>query len=265
MTLIIGILCENGVVLAADSQATMGNAGAGHTAAQRTAHKLSIHHDKMIVGFAGFVGLSQRLKPLIEGACKDQLQLRGAKPETMASNIREKIVPVCKAELEMSQAVYNLTHNQGVVGYALPNALIAMPLQDQPCLLQILETCAVEYASADLPFVAIGSGQRDAEPFLAFIRDTLWPAKKLPSVADAQFSAFWTLKHVIEINPSGGIGGSIQIVSLLKNGGWKAVEMTPGERLVHENAVEGAGRALQAWRADFGQTPTGPAPTAPPV
>jgi len=66
VTLIVGILCENGVVMQRTPRPQWGLLVQDTPAAQRTVHKLTIHHDKIILGFSGFLGLAQRLTPTLE-------------------------------------------------------------------------------------------------------------------------------------------------------------------------------------------------------
>lgn len=249
--------------MAADSEATMGSAGAGHTAAQRTAHKLTIHHDKIILGFSGLMGLAQRLTPTLEQTCKNCLD---SAPDKLMAKVFEAMVPIVKPQIEMAQTVAQATRNGEIVGYAVPNVLAALPVQGKPKLLRIYEHCGSEYSTEDLPFVAMGSGQKYAEPFLAFLRRALWPVAGLPSVADAEFSAYWTLQHVIETHASGGIGGDIQLAALTRdgNGPWKATLRTSGEHAVHNDAIERLSVVLRDWRSQFGKAPTNEAPEAPP-
>lgn len=264
MTLIVGILCENGVVMAADSEATMGSAGAGLTAAQRTAHKLTIHHDKVIFGFSGFLGLEQRLTPTLEQTCRGCFDNA---PDKVMAKLFEVLVPIVKPLYEMSQTVAQATRNNDIVGYAVPNVLVALPVQHKARLLRIYENCSTEYSTEDLPFVAIGSGQKYAEPFLAFLRSTFWPTSgALPSVADAEFSAYWTLQHVIDTHALGGIGGEIQLATLTKIGSdWKAVLRTEAEHAVHKDAIDRVVGLNRDWRSQFGTAPTSAPPEAPPV
>jgi ATP-dependent protease HslVU (ClpYQ) peptidase subunit len=262
VTLIVGIQCQNGVVLAADSEVTMGSAGVGVTAALRTAHKLTIQ-GKIIIGASGFVGLVQRMAPVLEKACENSIN---KKPDVIQKAVRDALVDIVKPEVEMAAAVARATGNGDVMQYALPCVLIAAAVNQQPRLLRVYETCGNEYVTPEIPFVAIGSGQKYAEPFLAFIRRALWPQEGLPTVADAEFYAYWTLDHVIKTHAQGGIGGKIELFTLTKEGNeWKAAPLDDGRLEHHENAVESAIDALRVWRAQFGVTPTAPSPKAPPV
>ena len=118
-------------------------------------------------------------------------------------------------------------------------------------------------ATSDLPFVAIGSGQGIADPFLAFVRRIFWP-KGCPSISDALFSVIWTLRHAIDTNP-GGVADPIQIVVLEKKGDWQARELTDPEIEQHVEAVRDAEKSLVEWRSQLSTTPTGASPQQPPA
>jgi hypothetical protein len=94
----------------------------------------------------------------------------------------------------------------------LSSSIIAMPISGQLCLMQFNHQASPELASKDLPFVAIGSGQFCADPFLAFIRRLFWP-DRLPHLSEGKFAAYWTLDHAIKTSP-GGITEPKQIAVL---------------------------------------------------
>ncbi|MGH8542977.1 MAG: hypothetical protein ACREX3_04935 [Gammaproteobacteria bacterium] len=76
-------------------------------------------------------------------------------------------------------------------------------------------------ATENLPFVALGSGQGTADPFLAFLRRVFWP-DALPTIAEGVFAVTWTLHHAIETTP-GGIADPKQVAVLKKiDDNWKA-------------------------------------------
>ena len=80
----------------------------------------------------------------------------------------------------------------------------------------------------ELPFVAVGSGQLIADPFMAFLRRVFWKDSR-PNLAGGVFAAVWTLFHTIETNP-GGVAEPVQIVVLEKrNGVFVARELPDGE------------------------------------
>lgn len=263
MTLIIGIRCTEGIVLAADSAATMGPSGI-QTAQQRTARKLIIcNQGKIVVGVSGHMGLSQRLAATIEDGYNAN-RFKG-RPEVAVGKMREALVEIVRPEWEMGQLVVNASRNPAATQYANFNMLVALPLEKQLQLVSFTETCSPELANDGLPFVCIGSGQLLADPFLSFLRRVLWPASGCPTLSDGILSAYWAMQHTIDTNP-GGVGGDPQIITLQKSGSdFKAEEQNPGAISAHRESLRDFERMVREWRAQFTTAPTAPAPEAPPV
>ena len=260
MTLIVGILCEGGIVLAADSQATLGSP-AGMTAAVRTARKLTIVHEKAVIGVSGPVGLGQRLTALIEEKTKNHFH---HDPMKIVGQLRSEMWSLVKPEIEASQVVARATNNANFLQNALCTTLVAMPTGDGAKLIQFAADCSPEFATPELPCVSIGSGQRSADPFLSFLRRTLWPNSGLPTVADGLLLAHLTVRHVVDVDPS-GVGGDSQLVSLAQvNGDWVAREHDQAEREQHEAAAKDLERVIAEWRASFKLGATAAAVKAPP-
>ena len=68
--------------------------------------------------------------------------------------------------------------------------------------------------TADLPFVSMGSGQQNADPFLAFLRRVLW-SERVPTLAEGRLAATWAIDYVSKSSP-GGVGGGIQLGTLTR-------------------------------------------------
>ena len=68
MTLIIGILCDQGVVMAADSAATLVSVD-GTSTIQQPVHKLRVFDNRVILGVSGPIGLGQFLGYEIQQYC----------------------------------------------------------------------------------------------------------------------------------------------------------------------------------------------------
>jgi hypothetical protein len=139
-----------------------------------------------------------------------------------------------------AEPAYRMAH---VVGSAYGNpsykaqevshqTLIAFPFDDKPCLIQFDDKCQPEEVDYKLPTVAIGSGQPQADTFLAFIRSLLWPKDgAIPTLHEAIFTTLWTLKNVIDASP-GGVAGPIRLVVLERSANgksWKARELSPDD------------------------------------
>lgn len=254
MTLIVGIRCADGVVLAADSAATLGTAN-GATAQVRTARKLVICRDKLIVGVSGAVGLGQRITAAFDdGYAQNKFKGRA---ELAVTAMRDSIAPIVTAEMQMGGLVSQATRNQGVLNNALAHTVAALPIEGKPVLVCFAETCSPEILTDGIPFVAIGNGQAMADPFLSFARRLLWPVG-LPSLALGRFTAYWALHHVIEANP-GGVAGMIQMVELKKSGNnWIASELTEAEIDGHKEACHDLEGYISAWPETRGDSSRAP-------
>lgn len=262
MTLIIGIRCADGIVVAADGAATLGSMG-NMTAQQKTVKKLTILQDKIIVGVSGAVGLGQRLRATLDEGYKAK-KFSNLRAEIAMGEMRKAFWAVVGPEWECARATAPVAGVQIASSSANTSMLTALPLNGKPELVQFDLQCAPELATDDLPFVAIGSGQAQADPFLAFIRRVFWPTKP-PTLQDGVFSAVWTLRHTIETIP-GGVADPIQVAVLEKVGSdWKAREMTDAELDGHVAAIDSAEQSLSDWRSQFTAAPAGTPPEKPPA
>jgi hypothetical protein len=262
VTLIVGLLCQGGVVLASDSEATLGS-GSTLTAAQRTSKKLEILDGRVVCATSGSVGLGQRLTEVVRQQTKHNA---GGSREDLVSLLRKKMWEVAKPEVEAAQVVARATGNRNDLACAMCTSLVALPRGDTPELVQFSESCCGEYATEALPFVSIGSGQQSADPFLAFLRRTLWPSKGLLPLPDGMLAAYITVKHVIDVLPLGGVGGPVQLVSLAKRDGkWTAVDHSGAELDQHEAAYKDLERVIREWGTSFGKAVAPLAAAAPPA
>lgn len=263
MTLIVGIRCSDGVVIGADGAATLGSMG-NMTAQQKTVRKLSILQGKIIAGVAGSVGIGQRLRAVLEEEYKAG---------------KYKSVTVEKAMTAMRTAFYNEVVGEewrcaretvSVVGpqvalTSASNAMVtAIPISGKAQLIQFDHQCAPEMATDDLPFIAIGSGQMIADPFLAFVRRVFWPAG-CPTLSDGTFSTVWTLRHAIDTIP-GGVADPIQVAILERTKGeWSARELDAAEIEQHVEAIKDAEQSLKDWRSRLSGSTPDASPEKPPI
>ncbi len=212
MTLIIGIISEEGVVVASDGAATFGSMG-NVTITQHT-KKLQIIDGKIIVGVSGPVGLGQRMTDEIDKMWTAG-NLSGKDPmESMvliSENLRKHIMPEIRIAREAQSAIGNVALQS-----ALSSTLIALPVQHKISLFQFDHQGAPEAATPTLPFVSIGSGQASADPFLGFIRRVFWGDGPCPSLNHAVFAAVWTLKQCIDTS-TGGVSYPIQVATLTRD------------------------------------------------
>lgn len=211
MTLIVGILCRDGVVMASDSAATYAASGMQTIGQQTTAKVRSLANESLLYSATGSVGMSQIIADGIERLWP-QLRKTDPAPAAVMEAISKDIYERCK-HLFHSAAMLGqagMRHAQNDVGC---RSLVAIPVRGKACLFEFAETGAPTQATEQLCCVALGSGQPIADPFLALMKKILWPDCP-PTLAEARLVAAWTIKHVVQTNP-GGVGGDAQMATLV--------------------------------------------------
>jgi 20S proteasome alpha/beta subunit len=244
VTLIVGIVCRDGIVVAADGAATLGIPEL--FTVRQPVKKLAILHDRIIVGASGPVGLGQR----IIGQLGDGWQsgaFKNKPPHLVMTAMREAIY---NGHIGMElQVAGNAKAALGAAAQASASSftVVAAPSSGQACLFHFDRQGAPEQATSDLPFIAIGSGNIIADPFLAFLRRIFWQDEE-PTVQDGIFAAVWTVDQAIKTN-SGGVADPVQ-VCVLENGkgGWLARELADEELQEHRQAISEAEDRLRNYR-----------------
>jgi predicted proteasome-type protease len=216
MTLIVGVKCLEGIVLGADSAATYATSLGQPTIRQETVTKLHMTSNKVVIGVSGPISFSQSYSEEIDTYIKS----RGMKVSW--KNVAEAKKELCAMFWKHAGPAWD---KAGVVARVIGNAAMNecnhlsaaafVTTDEQPHLVQFSMQCNAEEVTQDLPFVAIGSAQPSADPFLAFIRRIFWPSG-LPSLIDGQIATVWTLDEAIKTNP-GGVGGDVKLVVLKKD------------------------------------------------
>lgn len=261
MTLIVGILCSDGVVLAADGAATLGNLG--QQTVRQSCRKLNIIDTKVVVGCSGAVGLAQCILGDVETCWKDP-RTRNKPPVEWMKQVRKQILPAIEAELKAAAISATVVGHPVAMASAITQTLVAVPLGEEACLFQFNQQGSPEQASSDLPFISIGSGQALADTFLAFLRRVFWP-DNLPSLGEGLLAACWALTHAIETMP-GGVAEPMQIAVLEKGDGgkWKARVLDGHELDEHKQFVSEAEKHLRGYsflsNAEVSSIPLPPSP-----
>lgn len=218
MTLIVGIKCEDGIVMGADAAATMGSLG------QRTimqpVNKLQIiekNGRKAVLGVSGPVGLGQKFKSVLEGHFDlSPNSLSGAPLHTAARTLQQIFWEPVEQEMTIAATAKNCIGNQLALESAISSSLLAIEVSGDLCLFVCNQQCSFEEIT-ELTFEAIGSGVASAHMFLSFLKRVFFE-DQLPSVSEGVFYTVWTLDHAIRTAP-GGIAGPIQIVTIQKRDG----------------------------------------------
>src|SRR3972149_7629624 len=232
MTILIGVLCKNGVVVGADSSATFGDERL--RTIEQPIKKIDIIDGKIIIAGTGQVGLGQRFSHQIEKAWNEK-KFKGHHSDVART--------MCEIGIK-DFAVTNV--DKGQYG-----ALVAFPAEKKSHLCEFqVRDFQPEIKTEHLWYVSIGSGQLIADPFLGLMRKIFWPKGQPETYQDGIFVVAWALQHAIELNP-GGINGPMQIAVLAPDGtDFKARMLKEGEISEHIDNVEGAMKQLR----DYGDT-----------
>jgi 20S proteasome alpha/beta subunit len=244
MTLIVGVLCEDGIVVGADGAATLGSLGS--MTARQPVKKLTNVQNRVVIGVSGPVGLGQLLIDRVE-SLQSSGGLKGTKCPNAAQAMRiftgafkDDVIPA----FDRARVAAGVVGNQNAAARVMSSTVVALTIKSQPVLIQFDEQCGAEAATPDLPFVAVGSGQATADPFLAFVRRVFW-VNRLPTVSEGILAATWTLRQAIETSP-GGVADPIQLMVLE---GGEVRELSDPEREEHEQSAN----ALEEHIARYGQ------------
>lgn len=229
MTILVGISCDDGVVIGTDSSATFAPGSAPELkTVEQPATKLFVC-GSMLCAISGDVGLGQRF-----------IEIAKATPSTTSKNPWEIAKGLCKSTLE--------DFNQS---YAEPRLTALVGFGGQGKSVNLFEFSGArfqpELKTGDLWFVSAGSGQLIVDPFLALLRQSFFENKR-PRLREAIFACVWAIQLAIEINP-GGINGPMQIGTVEFNEKFYAPKILDASEVAeHINNVSGVLDHLADYR-----------------
>ncbi len=230
MTILIGMLCQDGVVVGADSSATFG-AGQVKTIEQKV-EKINIIEDRVIVTGTGQVGLGQRFNDVVE----EYWKCKGFQK------------PYIQIGRDLSGAGIKDFGSTGMRPGQF-GALVAFPQGDSFHLCEFATNdFQPEWKTVDMWYVSMGGGQIIADSFLGLMRRVFW-GDKSPNWQDGVFYVAWALHHTIEVNP-GGIKDPIKITVLHKDKKGKAHSrfITDEELEAHKENINGVEEHLATYK-----------------
>lgn len=263
MTVIVGVQCLDGVVMGSDSAASFA-AGAMPTIGQQIVTKVHDIDGRALLSACGAVGIAQMIVPAVQRiyGARELSGSRVSGVDQYMSRIGVEIGSVVRPHFETAKSAVGVVGNHELQGPLVCRCLIGAFVEGRPYVLQFAHTGAPEHSTPQLPFVALGSGQMAADPFLAFLRRVICPGR-VPTLAEGRLMVTWTLKHVIECSP-GGVGGPIQLGWITMEGGATTVSLAADVAHEHLAAVHDAERTLRAHVTGAeAETEAGPIPTPP--
>lgn len=198
------------------------------TIQQNTSKKLRIIGQDMVFGMAGAVGMSQSHHESLQTAIRSTGGKCNYRAQNEAKRKLESLLWANAKDAWDRACIVSRALLQPALDDCEHSTLIACSVGGQAELIQFTGKCSGEYATEELPFVAVGSGQPKADPFLAFVRRILWP-DRLPDLSEGVFACLWTLNYVIHADTT--INPPVQIVTLRQEAGGCSVQELSAEQL----------------------------------
>ena len=233
MTIAIGVLCTDGVVIGADSSATFGPHITQPTIEQKT-QKVHVLHNRFVVTSTGAIGANQRFLDGLDKAWVGN-KFNGAHT---AIEYGRRLCATGKDDF----AATKMDHMQY-------GALVAFPVKRELHLVELaLFDFQPELKTPKMWFCCMGSGQKIADPFFGMMRRVFYP-KSQPTLKEGLFMTTWALMHAIELN-TGGIDGPPQLATLSLNekGESTAQILTEDDVEEHKGSAVAAERHLSCYR-----------------
>jgi hypothetical protein len=235
MTVLVGLLCKDGVVIGADSSATFGPHQSRPTIEQ-SCQKVFVVQNRFIIAGTGQVGAGQRFTAAVESAWTKN-EFKNLNIPTDYGKIFSMIGIKDFASTEMQKGCFG--------------GLVAFPTKREANLCELaVADFQPELKTAKMWFASMGSGQPITDPFLGMLRRVFYPNGGQPTVKEGLFLATWALEHAIELNP-GGINGPPQLARLTLNGkGEPDAHLCSEDELAeHKDSAKAAEKHLAGFKA----------------
>jgi 20S proteasome alpha/beta subunit len=196
VTLLVGVLCSNGAVIAADRQASHG--AMGQPTVGQSVTKVQVLHGAALYATSGHKGLGQQLCAVVDGK---QPEFKNQRYDANIVKLQEALRPLVNNALNTAGLATRVIGNAAVAD-SWCGGLLAAGFKDGLKLVEITPQVAVEYMTDDMPFISMGSGKPSADLFLGFLQKVFW-SSKLPTVQEGALAAYWTIQHAIDMKISG--------------------------------------------------------------
>ena len=243
MTLLVGILCNDEIVIATDQQVTLGALGAPTVGQAGT--KATIINGQAIYASSGAVGVGQQICAGIAAELgKFGQSTYHASAQLVQKRIRDILVPT----FDVANKAAPVIGLQAAQMDALCSSVLAARFQDGVRLIDINVQGGFEaLTNESVPFVCHGSGKANADPFLRYLWNVYWKDRP-PTFKEAILAAYWTVQAVIDLHTS-GVGFGVDAFVLEKNAGkYRARQLERAELQEHDEFIDAAESAMRSVR-----------------
>jgi hypothetical protein len=209
VSIIVGVHCSDCVILACSGPAPASTPGGAVDGVIET--RLRAVAGQAIVGSSGPEELDREVTAALERYLAEHGPHRMS-GEAHRRGMQTVLGQPIRLTAEMTRALQRLPGTAATAGELVAGAvLIALPSKERSSLHLIDAEGRVSQIEGGRCFATIGSARVAAESFLIFLQRLLWREKK-PNRAAGQLAAYWTARHITEIE--GASSRSIQVVRL---------------------------------------------------
>ena len=177
-------------------------------------------------------------------------------------NVQKKFRELITPAFEIARVSQNVIGPQAAQSDVICGSILVSKFRDGLQIVEVTPTGAIEYLTSDLPFLCLGSGKQNADPFLGFLWSVYFGNNQVPSLNEGSLLAYWTISNAIKL-ASAGVGLGIDVFSMRSDTG--LVEHYTSEALIEHDGlikeVEGAMRTVRVTLAGNGAAP----PPSPPA
>jgi hypothetical protein len=259
VTLVVGILSKDGVVIATDRQMSLG--AMGQMTIGQAGTKTEVINGQALFAFSGAMAAGQQI-----GAALKALQPRFGATSTSdaVQNIQAALRPILEPTFTQASKAGAALGPQAF-HEVLCTGVFAAKFRDGFRLLEIGNQGTCEILSADkVPFACLGSGKGNGDPILGSLWRIYWNNEPL-SLREAILAGYWTVKVCIELKTA-HVGFEPDVFVLEKTGAhgqhMKTRHISADELSQHDEfilAVENAMRDVRRQRLTEGAS-VAPAP-----
>lgn len=239
MTLIVGIRCVDGIVLAAESGAIPGS---GDVDVTEGVQKIYPIDNRFLVALGGFSGQARRYLEAIR-----RLNIEDPR-SILCFDIQEAILtavaPMVSDVAVAAKNARDISGSEGL-GHVLAEALVAFLGADGLCLTHVNAYGQCDRIDETLYHV-IGAGEKVAVPFLSYIKRHVWRHKQ-PTMATGIISALWMLRFAH--NCAGDFGPPWTVATLQSVNGTASIEF------LNDDVLDPHHRSIEALEEEFGNLP----------
>ena len=209
MSIIVGVHCSDCVIFACSGPAPASTPGRAVDGVMPT--RLRAVAGQAIVGVSGPEELDREVTAALERYLAEHGRHRMS-AEAHRHEMQTLLGQPIRLTAEMTRALQRFPGTAATAGEAVAGAvLVALPSKELSSLHLIDAEGSVSQIDRARCFAAIGSARVAAESFLVFLQRLLWREEK-PNRAAGQLAAYWTARHITEIE--GASSRSIRVVRL---------------------------------------------------